>query len=1322
MKRILLSLLSLAIVLAAAGPLRAAPGNPPTALLLCEGKDDPANLARGPLRQLAELLGHFSLSTTMLCLDDYRAGTMKKYDFVFFIGFTLRCSPPEVFLRDANERSAPLIWIYTGMEAFNRLYPTPARFGFETVRVDSSTPFASVDYRGMTFTKGDKNTTITRVTDPKRCEVLATTTAKRTTVPFLLRSGNFWFFTDSPLSYTSENDRYLLFAELLHTILGQEHETIHRALIRIEDVHPLEDPSRLRAVADLLSDEGVPFLVALIPFYVDPAQNIRVSLSEKPDFVDAIRYMVRKGGTIVMHGSTHQYRGVTASDYEFWDESRNKPIKQESPEYVRQKLVTGVEECLRNGIYPIIWETPHYTASQLDYDAIAKVFSTAMEQRLSIDNFDYSQFFPYTIQRDLHGEEIYPEDLGFVPFDPDAPDTARNQVTRILDYARTMLAVRDGYASCFYHSFVPLENLERLVRGIKELGYTFFDPKQESHSVVLDDKAILTGSGSVTLTLRDQFLREYYINPDGSIAQTVVLPNRITGKITRTVSLDGGRMYVATPTELREREVTFWDKLKKTLLGVKEYFFPPKKIRTEARVAVVYDSTLIGGAMKDQRSFIHAFRCVSIPVDTLHANSLPPLNGYNLIVVPYAAVEALSDAAISAIVEWVRGGGNCVIDGKTELSKEFGIRYTGSTLRVAHIRDRRYPEEFISWDIPEPIEMIEIDEADEIFAVEDETQSPLVVGRKFGEGKLLYFGSRFDPASDGGWSRYPYFVEYVRKLFTLSPILRRDALEMFYDPGVGHKSSIETVVKQWADNGVRAIHAANWATNPKWTYDYERLVRLCHANGILVYAWIEPPYVTRQFWDEHPAWREKNAAGADARPSWRYPMAMTDPACLEAMIRYYRAFLEKHDFDGVNIGEVSFESGVGGVQEPEKYTPMHPSARAEFRAKAGFDPALLLDPASARYWKHSPSSLAEFEEYRIDKLDDALRALLTMATEIRGKRPGFDIIVTQLDNLGTPALRKTQGIDMMRLAALRVRFPFSINVEDPMARWSEDPRRYAAIAESYRKILGDDFLLDLNILSFRQREIPTPFPTLVQTGTEAFSLVSVASQAARRVIMYSESSINPQDVPLLAFASAGAARIERIAGGYAVTSPTSVVLHLGSDRQYVMVDGEIRTSVSDGRILIAAGRHVVRTDVPSGTVFSTDQLRVTIISCTGNLLYQKEEERSVDFGYVSGPRCLVSLNKPPVALFVDGRELPVEVWKGNERFTLSLPAGRHDVRIITRSTVSYGIDLTSLWSSWLIVLFGFVSVGTLGVFYVIVRIRRGAGRDEAEGAQKPERG
>ncbi len=1274
-------------------------------LIIFEGKDELTNLARGDARQLAMLLGHFHIQIAIKGSEEYKSGEMRKYDITFIIGYTLKYSPPHILMKDVTERTKTCVWMHTGMIALNKQFSTSKLYGFETIAIDTSTGYPTVQRGNAFFTKEEPNITITKVVDENRCSVIATASSKRTTIPYILRSGDFWYVADSPFASATENDRYLLFADLLHDILNENHPASHRALIRIEDVHPLEDPDRLRAVARYLYSENVPFLISLVPFYVDPGQGLRVSLSDKPDFVDAIHYMVRHGGTVVMHGATHQYKGVTAADFEFWDGNKNAPIKGDSISYVRKKIMMGLEECLRNGIYPVLWETPHYAASQRTYDAVATIFSSVMEQRQAIDNADYSQYFPYIIERDLHGQKIYPENLGYIPFDPDDPNVSIEQVTKILSYAQTNLNVRDGFASCFYHSFVPIENLERLVQGIKELGYTYIDLKNENNTVVMNDKAILTGSGSMTVTLDDQYLREYRIDHDGEIIGNTVLANRIKGKVTRTVSMNEDEIYFATPTEIREHELTFMEKVKRKAEAVIEYIFPPKKIRTEARVGILWDSTVAGGALRDQKSFANAFRWVSIPIDTLFVGTQFQFTKYNLVVVPYCAIEHLSDEQLSAVVEWVRAGGNCITDGKSEFTKELGIMYTNSTLHVTRIHDQLFPEEYIAWRNPESFNKFESEEYDKIFAIEEETEAPIVIGRKYGEGKFLYFGTRFDPVSDAGYSRYPFFIEYIKQFFALVPVFKRDALELYFDPAY-QKISIEDLVKRWANNGVSVIHVKGIDQDVKHEYDYQRLIRLCHANGILVYAWLEPPNVSKKFWDNHAWWREKNVKGDTVRPGWRYPMSMTIDSCKQAMIEEFRSFLKNHDFDGVNFGEVYFESGINGPEEPDKLTPMHPSSRNEFKKMYGFDPALLLDQGSQYFWKHNVIAWDKFENYRVDKVALIHKELLMLGDEFKKQRPGFDVVVTSLDNLGTPSLRRTQGIDIARIIDLKKQFDFSLLVEDPQSRWSEDPRRYKDIADQYRKLLGSECMLDLNILSFRKAEQPTMFPTLTQTGTEAFSLLSIASQHAERVVLYSEATVNPQDFPMLCFTAASAAKIDRIQNGYKISSPYSITIYMGEQHHFIMIDDEIHSSFSDGRFLIPAGTHIVQINTNEGNLFSTNLLRATILSITGNLLYEKEDERSVDFGYTSPSRCLVALNKSPVAMYIDGMEAAMHVMKGTDRFSVFLPPGKHDVRIITKSTVSYGVDLTSLWSSSLIVVFGFLSVGTLMVFYVIVRVRR----------------
>jgi hypothetical protein len=75
------------------------------------------------------------------------------------------------------------------------------------------------------------------------------------------------------------------------------------------------------------------------------------------------------------------------------------------------------------------------------------------------------QFFPYTV-RDVYGTTVIPENLDYLQ-----PTT--NSVSDMIDTARSNLVVRDGVASFFYHPFLGVGDLPKLVNGIKALGYTF---------------------------------------------------------------------------------------------------------------------------------------------------------------------------------------------------------------------------------------------------------------------------------------------------------------------------------------------------------------------------------------------------------------------------------------------------------------------------------------------------------------------------------------------------------------------------------------------------------------------------------------------------------------------------------------------------------------------------------------------------------------------------------------------------------------------------------------------------------------------------------
>ncbi len=507
-------------------------------LIVYEGKDNSGNPAKGDGLQLFQLLGHFDLQKSIVAADDYKTGECNKYDYLFFTGFTNDYAPPEKFLDDAYNFKGTLTWLGNGIIAMNARHNLQERYGFVPEALDSTTGFETVitANKNFKFTKGDHYLTMVSITQRSKVEILANAIAPNHIIsPYAIHSDNLYLFGDSPFAYMGPTDRYLFFAEKLHDILHQEHDEFHAALIRIEDVHPLEDPNSIRNISDLLYSEGVPFLIAVVPFYVDPSDNERVALSDKPDMVDALRYAEAHGATIVMHGDTHQYHGVTASDFEFWDEAGNRPILDDNAGYVQQKLETGIEELMRNGIYPLAWETPHYGASAIDYAAIAKVFSTVVEQRILMNDLDYSQFFPYVIKQDMYGEKIIPENLGYVPLG--TPKEEEQAVQDILEAAKENLYVRDGYATAFVHPFMPLNLLKQIVEGIRGLGYTYVDLRDGNNTVTLPDRVIASGKASLRFSIEDQYLKEIYLDDKGERAGFDVTSNRVTGEISRNMIL-----------------------------------------------------------------------------------------------------------------------------------------------------------------------------------------------------------------------------------------------------------------------------------------------------------------------------------------------------------------------------------------------------------------------------------------------------------------------------------------------------------------------------------------------------------------------------------------------------------------------------------------------------------------------------------------------------------------------------------------------------------------------------------------------------------------
>ena len=1282
-------------------------------LIISENKTDLKSEASGVTRDLAQLLGHFNTQVTFESISSYKADEINKFNVLFYIGLTPENHPTGVLVRDILNSSIPVVWLNTGMAELLKNAENQNKYGFNVVKYLENSEFDSVKTNTCYYTKGRSEINLVQIIKIKEVKTLAVAFSSKTKkqTPYMLKSGNLWYIADIPFLGAKVTDRYLLFADKLHDILNELHPESHTAILRIEDVTPLYDPEKLRQVADFLSERRIPFLVAVIPIYVNPQKNEQVNLSDRPEVVNALGYMVSHGGSIVMHGATHQNTGVSANDAEFWDAANSTPLRDENPDEYAKKIESGLNEFVKCGLYPIAWETPHYMGSTTFFNVISKYFSTSVEQRMSINNFDYGQYFPYLINRDLYGQKIFPENLGYVPLKPDIRDS-RAAVDKLINNAKAIYQVRDGIAGCFFHPFLDIELLKTLVDGITAQGYSFLNLKKENNWVKTRDFVILTGSQTYTINPGNSYLYEQFTDQNNKVIRKSFSRNRIKVDITKKIVLRSGELYFAQAVDYKIKEVSFKDKvINKSKSLYRSWFENPDW--QPARIKVVWNPDALGTAWFDQSSFISVFRNLNMLVDTLFLNEAMNLTHCNLLVVPFSSADLLSKESKNQVHKYVEEGGNLVTDCRNGLINKFGITFSDSKMNLHYIRDKYFPKESITWQINQLVNVLDYNADDEIFCEDATSGLPVAIGRDYQHGKIIYLNSAFDPLTSKGYSYYPFFMEYVQRYFNLHPIIKNQNLEFYFDPGFRNNSNPEELVQQWVKQGIRRIHVAGWHQYPNYTYDYASLIKLAHSNGILVYAWLEPPQVSKKFWDNHPEWREKNYLGQDIhkdeelKASWRYPVALTDKNCFNAAMAEYLGMLNKFDFDGVNIAELCFDAGLG-FNEPQIFTPMHPSAVDQFQRIYGYNLKEIFNPSSSFYWKSNRKAREQVIAFRVDKITELHQAFLSEISSFAKTKGDFDVVVTFYDTYLSPEMIEYSGVNSDNIIELRKKYKFHLQPEDPLNKWSTDPDRYIEMGKIYAGKLVDpsDLMLDLNIFKFRDKDQVTPFPTLIQTGLESYQLIKAASVWAQRVSIYSESSCNSQDIPYFSYASSGMVQYKYLEDGFQVSSPRSFVLQLPKSIKVIHIDETDAYGHRDNHFLIPAGDHRIITDLNEIQGFSHYNVHPQLLSFSGNLLKVECFLQTILFKYESEERAIASLNYMPSLVRVDNKIYPVKILKGDDCFTIMLPSGNHHVEIVTGGKYSYGINMASIWSMSAISIYGIVASLLLFSFFIALKFIR----------------
>jgi hypothetical protein len=579
-----------------------------------------------------------------------------------------------------------------------------------------------------------------------------------------------------------------------------------------------------------------------------------------------------------------------------------------------------------------------------------------------------------------------------------------------------------------------------------------------------------------------------------------------------------------------------------------------------------------------------------------------------------------------------------ILEGDSPAARALGILPQKDKISVRHIVDTHAPQMQIIWEQPAEIVKAQLPEGFTVYATERWQSAPVLAGKRTSHGAILWLATAPGPS---GIERYPYLLHALVDLGLDLP-LRGTNLWAFFDSSYRIRADSDYLARRWRESGVSILHVAAWHTmdpDPIQDEYLARLIRACHRNAILVYAWLELPHVSEKFWNDHPEWREKTAAGQDAQLDWRKLMNLQNNQCRAAASTQIESLLNRFDWDGVNLAELYFES-LEGASNPARFTPMNDDVRADFKKQTGLDPKTLLEPGARA------SDLRRFLDYRANLATNMQAQWLGEIDKARVQKPYLDIVLTHVDDRFEPGIRDAIGADIARSLPLMQARQSTLLVEDPATMWSLGPERYSKLGAQYRLLTSDSahLAVDINVVE-RYQDV---YPTKKQTGVELFELVHEAAISFSRVALYFENSLEKQDLALLpAAANTASAQVEDGVLTLDALQPTRVAWQGAAD-----MDGKLWPIQNARSILAPTGKHKFEA--------SALEPGVSISDFNGEIRSALGAPDHADLSYTSKSRAVAVLGSDVSRVEVDGA--PFLEAKGGEKLSsVVLPAGEHKV-------------------------------------------------------------
>ncbi|MGB3365861.1 MAG: DUF2334 domain-containing protein [Acidaminobacteraceae bacterium] len=439
--------------------------------------------SRDTVSAMEDLLGNYQSNVEETKISDLKNYDFNEFDYVFVIALDREIND-EKFYEGLLNFSGKIIWFGNSIDTLIELGNYPLEYKGEVYDL------LSVRYRKSTtgdekkFSIGTKRAFYRIDSLSSENDIYSWLSDGTEEFPFIISSENLIYVSrvdiNEPLFY--------IFSDFLNQLFYKKNNVQNQFLISIEDVHVFSDYDNLRNLADRLYSSNVPFTIGLIPYIQQEGADYITYFTEVSEFVEVLKYMQDKGGSIILHTYVHEMSedGLEISTLE------KNPLS-DLDNYFDQ----AIGDCIDNGLIPIGYESPHSFLSEADYKKLKGIFSNAYGQ-IAITDGNYI-IFPFEIYDTKNFNVFYPFNLGYItPLEKDS--------FRLIEERFDRIKLVDGYfAGVYFHNYLEPEYIDQLINILLRENVRIFNPLEESVSVksekysieILDNKIVIDDSSLV---------------------------------------------------------------------------------------------------------------------------------------------------------------------------------------------------------------------------------------------------------------------------------------------------------------------------------------------------------------------------------------------------------------------------------------------------------------------------------------------------------------------------------------------------------------------------------------------------------------------------------------------------------------------------------------------------------------------------------------------------------------------------------------------------------------------------------------------------------